>query len=242
MTDDSFVLVIKFYKNLFFSAFTTQASTILVTVITFTVYYFLDNSNTFTAVNIFTGLALFNQLSVPLLILPVTVLMVIQALVRRRECLFSYYYCKHSQWTRTTSEWRWLWHFQVSTNRIIEYLDLPESNNVREEENIAFCQRKRSDKFNNAFVDIKPEDVDNNIVDTNESDDPNSDQYSDEDMFSTADDKEEILVKFRNAAFTWGLKNDSLLEVDHLDIPAGKSVDSVTTKWKYLVIFFFIID
>lgn len=49
-------------------------------MITFTVYYFLDNSNTFTAVNIFTGLALFNQLSVPLLILPVTVLMVIQAL------------------------------------------------------------------------------------------------------------------------------------------------------------------
>ncbi|XP_073944088.1 sulfonylurea receptor isoform X3 [Choristoneura fumiferana] len=174
--------------------FTTQASTILVTVITFTVYYFLDNSNTFTAVNIFTGLALFNQLSVPLLILPVTVLMVIQAL--------------------------------VSTNRIKEYLDLPESNNVREEENIAFCQRKRSDKFNIAFVDIKPEDnsLDNNVVDTNESDDPNSDQYSDEDMFTTADDKEEILVKFRNAAFTWGLKNDSLLEVDHLDIPAGKLI------------------
>lgn len=63
------------------SAFTTQISTILVTVVTFTVYYFLENSKNLTAVNVFAGLALFNQLTVPLLILPVTVLMVIQALV-----------------------------------------------------------------------------------------------------------------------------------------------------------------
>lgn len=64
------------------SAFTTQVSTILITVITFSTYYFIENNAELTAVNVFAGLAFFNQLTVPLLILPVTVLMVIQAVVR----------------------------------------------------------------------------------------------------------------------------------------------------------------
>lgn len=75
---------INFHTQYYISAFTTQISSILITVITFTVYYFIDNDSRFTAVNVFAGLALFNQLTVPLLILPVTVLMVIQAMVRRK--------------------------------------------------------------------------------------------------------------------------------------------------------------
>lgn len=67
--------------NLNFTAFTTQASTILVTVITFMVYYFIGDSRELSAGNVFAGLALFSQLSIPLLVLPVTVLMVIQATV-----------------------------------------------------------------------------------------------------------------------------------------------------------------
>lgn len=65
----------------FVSAFSTQISTILVTVVTFSVYSCLNNSEGLTAVNVFAGVALFNQLTVPLLILPVTVLMIIQAMV-----------------------------------------------------------------------------------------------------------------------------------------------------------------
>lgn len=65
-----------------FSAFTTQISSIIITVVTFTVYYFIDSNSKLTATNVFAGLAFFNQLTVPLLILPVTVLMVIQAMVR----------------------------------------------------------------------------------------------------------------------------------------------------------------
>lgn len=62
----------------------------MITVITFTVYYFIDNDNPLTATNVFAGLAFFNQLTVPLLILPVTVLMVIQAMVRN-TILFIYF-------------------------------------------------------------------------------------------------------------------------------------------------------
>lgn len=58
----------------------------MVTVVTFTVYYYLENGTGLTAVNVFAGLALFNQLTIPLLILPVTVLMVIQATVRNYKC------------------------------------------------------------------------------------------------------------------------------------------------------------
>ncbi|XP_063359524.1 ATP-binding cassette sub-family C member Sur [Cydia amplana] len=172
--------------------FTTQVSTILVTMITFTVYYYLDDSNTFTAVNIFTGLALFNQLSVPLLILPVTVLMVIQAM--------------------------------VSTNRIKRYLDLPESKNIREDDNEAVCQRKSTDTFNDAFVDVKPDDSLTENPARDEADDLSSDQFSDEDMFNVVEDKQEILIRFRNAGFSWGPKNDIALEVDYLDIPTGKLI------------------
>ncbi|XP_030024318.1 ATP-binding cassette sub-family C member Sur isoform X2 [Manduca sexta] len=68
-----------------FLTFTTQISTILITVITFTVYYVLEDGNNFTAAKVFAGLAFFNQLTVPLLILPVTVLMIIQAMVSTKR-------------------------------------------------------------------------------------------------------------------------------------------------------------
>lgn len=63
------------------TAFSTQISTVIITVVTFILYYFIEERNGLTAVNVFAGLAFFNQLTVPLLILPVTVLMVIQAMV-----------------------------------------------------------------------------------------------------------------------------------------------------------------
>ncbi|XP_053625713.1 ATP-binding cassette sub-family C member 8 isoform X2 [Plodia interpunctella] len=167
--------------------FTTHASTILVTVVTFTMYYFIENSKNLTAVNVFTGLALFNQLTVPLLILPVTVLMVIQAM--------------------------------VSTKRIHDFLDLPESNNVREDidENL----KKPVDVFNNAFIDASPEEPsgDNQSEDVNETED----KFSEEENTNLLSGYEYI-VRFRNAAFSWGMKNDALLEIDDIDIPTGKLI------------------
>lgn len=70
------------YLNLF-AAFSTQISTILITAVTFSIYYVIEGSSRLTAVNIFAGLAFFNQLTAPLLILPVTVQMIMQAVVSK---------------------------------------------------------------------------------------------------------------------------------------------------------------
>ncbi|KAL4702536.1 hypothetical protein ACJJTC_001421, partial [Scirpophaga incertulas] len=167
-----------------FLTFTTQVSTILVTVVTFVAYYFLNDSKGLTAVNVFAGLALFNQLTVPLLILPVTVLMVIQAM--------------------------------VSTKRITDFLELPESNNVGDDD-ITIS----TDIFNEAFIDNTPEEEVEDV--------PKNEEEQIEDRFSDDDNCDqsaqyEYEVRFRNVTFSWGVKNDMVLEVDDLDIPAGKFV------------------
>ncbi|XP_063821698.1 ATP-binding cassette sub-family C member Sur-like [Ostrinia nubilalis] len=178
-----------------FLTFTTQVSTVLVTVITFLAYYFLNDSKGLTAVNVFAGLTLFNQLTVPLLILPVTVLMMIQAM--------------------------------VSTNRIKDFLELPESNNVRED-CLSENSRKPSDIFNDAFVDNVPDD--NSMVEDGVKDIVDAeDQFSDDENCGISSNQEYV-VRFRNAAFSWGMKNDMLLEVDDLDIPAGKLIMVVGTS------------
>ncbi|XP_026757827.2 ATP-binding cassette sub-family C member Sur [Galleria mellonella] len=173
-----------------FLTFTTQVSTILVTVITFMAYYFLEDNKTLTANNVFAGLALFNQLTIPLLILPVTVLMVIQAM--------------------------------VSTRRIKDFLDLPESNNVREANDVQ-TTAKITDILNNAFINSSTDDMfpTENIA--------NKEEVVDEDEFSDDENtkltqRNEYVVRFKNAVFSWGTKNGTLLEIDDLDIPRGKLI------------------
>ncbi|XP_049867154.1 ATP-binding cassette sub-family C member 3 [Pectinophora gossypiella] len=173
-----------------FLTFTTQVSTILVTLITFTVYYFLENSKGLTAVNVFAGLALFNQMTIPLLILPVTVLMVIQAM--------------------------------VSTKRIKDFLELPESNNVREDNFDHSGQRKCSDDSKNEADEAMPEDA--SVWDEEGKEGPETEEQSSEDEMSALAQSQEYLVRFRNAAFSWGMKSDALLEVDDLDLPPGKLI------------------
>lgn len=175
-----------------------------------------------TAVNVFAGLAFFNQLTVPLLILPVTVLMVVQAVVRRIA-----YFIKNTLRYSTfdialpgdKSDNN---TFQVSTRRIRDFLELPEANNVTAEDNND--DQRKPDKFNDAFVENSPDEEtsfwekeDENVISDGEKDD----QFSDDET-SNSNPKSEYLVRFRNAVFTWGMKNDTLLEVDDLDIPAGK--------------------
>jgi ABC-type multidrug transport system fused ATPase/permease subunit len=60
--------------------FLTHASSILVTLVTFGVYFLLE-ARPLTPENVFSGLALFNQLTVPLFIFPITVPIIISAKV-----------------------------------------------------------------------------------------------------------------------------------------------------------------
>lgn len=65
----------------FLSAFLTHASSVLVTLVTFGIYFLVEDSE-LTPDSVFAGLALFNQLTVPLFIFPVTVPIIISAMVR----------------------------------------------------------------------------------------------------------------------------------------------------------------
>lgn len=83
---------------------------------------------------------------------------------------------------------------------------------------------KKSNKFNDAFVDANTAveevtcwDKDNE----NETGDAeNDDNFSDEEIPDIVANSK-MLVKFRNAAFTWGMKDDILLEIEDLEIPSG---------------------
>ncbi|XP_022119948.2 ATP-binding cassette sub-family C member Sur [Pieris rapae] len=156
-----------------FLTFTTQFSSVLITVITFVAQYWLNKSSALTTVNVFAGLVLFNQLTIPLLILPVTVLMIIQAM--------------------------------VSTQRIQDFLDLPESKNYNED-------ISKNYEFNDEqFAQNNP------ISQINES------KY--ESMVNNADcNHSDYLMRFRSAAFSWGTKENTCLEIENLDLPSGKLI------------------
>lgn len=61
-------------------AFLTHASSIMVTLVTFGIYFLIEEKS-LTPENVFSGLALFNQLTVPLFIFPITVPIIISAMV-----------------------------------------------------------------------------------------------------------------------------------------------------------------
>ncbi|XP_045785770.1 ATP-binding cassette sub-family C member 9-like isoform X2 [Maniola jurtina] len=167
--------------------FTTHLSAILVTVITFTTHYFLDHGKNLTVVNVFAGLALFNQLTIPMLILPVTVLMIIQAM--------------------------------VSNKRIKDFLELPESYNVRDVVNEVTCSKNVLDECDDAFIDTMAEE---NPL--SEKDELNGDEHITDESKFNGDQEQEYLIRFRNTAFSWRLKENAWLEIDDLDISSGKLI------------------
>lgn len=61
--------------------FLTHASSVLMTLLTFGIYFWLEERNLDTG-NVFASLALFSQLTVPLFIFPVIVPIIINAMVR----------------------------------------------------------------------------------------------------------------------------------------------------------------
>lgn len=78
-----------FSKNLFsfnFPAFLTHISSILITIVTFAAYTLMNDENIeFNSSNVFTALALFNQLTVPLFIFPITIPIIISSLISTRR-------------------------------------------------------------------------------------------------------------------------------------------------------------
>lgn len=68
------------------SAFLTHISSILITVVTFAAYTLTnDNKEEFNSANIFAALALFNQLTVPLFIFPITIPIIISCIISTKR-------------------------------------------------------------------------------------------------------------------------------------------------------------
>lgn len=99
-------------------------------------------------------------------------------------------------------------------------MELPESNNISETNYEDPKKQTREDRSDETF---DRDEVDNNyIINKDDSDGAEGvDQFSDEEICNGVP-RMEIAVAFKNAAFTWGKRSDMLLEVDDLDIPAGK--------------------
>ncbi|CAG2164179.1 unnamed protein product, partial [Oppiella nova] len=66
------------------NTFITQGSSIVVTLVTFAIYPYIEGKS-LTAGHVFTGLALFNQLTVPLYIIPVVIPIMISAIVSTKR-------------------------------------------------------------------------------------------------------------------------------------------------------------
>jgi ABC-type multidrug transport system fused ATPase/permease subunit len=73
--------IFSFLKFPLLSAFLTHVSTILITIVTFAFYTLINNGVDFNAGNVFSALALFNQLTVPLFIFPITIPIIISAII-----------------------------------------------------------------------------------------------------------------------------------------------------------------
>lgn len=77
-----------FWEIFFFTAFLTHFSSIIITFVTFAVFLSIENNDVtdkFTTGRVFAALALFNQLTVPLFIFPITIPMIISAIVSTRR-------------------------------------------------------------------------------------------------------------------------------------------------------------
>lgn len=68
-----------------FSAILTHISSVLITFVTLAVYVYRETDTNFTASRLFSALALFQQLTVPLLIFPVTVPIILSAVVSTKR-------------------------------------------------------------------------------------------------------------------------------------------------------------
>lgn len=110
---------------------------------------------------------------------------------------------------------------QVSSKRIKDFLELPESYNARLD--IDESLSNEPEKFNGNFLDASPEE--NPLSERDEiNEDVDDLSYGHPKRNDTTVQGQEYLMKFKNAAFSWKMKDfqNTWLEIDDLDIPAGK--------------------
>ncbi|XP_054281763.1 ATP-binding cassette sub-family C member Sur-like [Macrosteles quadrilineatus] len=172
--------------------FLTHTSSALITLVTLAAFYWLEGSH-LSAADVFTGLALFNQLTVPLFIFPITVPIIIQAL--------------------------------VSTRRLEEFLDLPESRPFTP-----------VDEHQVKQVDVRPvmtRQPEPDVVETSrasradsvfglgnitELDEPDEDCDEIEPDF----DRFMPVVAIEAATFSWAAQEEATLVIPSLHFPRGK--------------------
>lgn len=103
-------------------------------------------------------------------------------------------------------------------------MELPESNNVDENDSHNRAIAAKLNRNEEIFSELsEKDDVDNNVfVIRNETDGTECiDHFPDDDINNMSSRIPDYIVRFKNAALTWGKSNDMLLEIDDLDIPAG---------------------
>ncbi|XP_060812927.1 ATP-binding cassette sub-family C member Sur isoform X1 [Bombus pascuorum] len=184
--------------------FLTHASSVLTTLFTFAAYFWLEEKS-LEAGNVFASLALFSQLTVPLLIFPVMIPIIINAM--------------------------------ISTNRIEEFLQLPEIDNVLP--NLNDAKSEVAENISSLVNSIEESTIEtmkthntpnfgslDNIKEDEE--DGQSSDFADYtiDINSSVDtvfekDPEIPVLTMKRCGFSWGT-DESLLSVSDLSFPRGQ--------------------
>lgn len=100
--------------SVFHLDFLTHASSVLTTLFTFGIYFWIEERS-LEAGNVFASLALFSQLTVPLLIFPVMIPIIINAMVNKMNLPKSWMYLpKVSLFRFLPPEWKSFFSFQKS--------------------------------------------------------------------------------------------------------------------------------
>ncbi|XP_076755199.1 sulfonylurea receptor isoform X2 [Xylocopa sonorina] len=184
--------------------FLTHASSVLTTLFTFGAYFYLE-ARSLDAGNVFASLALFSQLTVPLLIFPVMIPIIINAM--------------------------------ISTNRIEEFLQLPEIHNVLPDsvdgdQDDAGSGRSRTNSIDETTMDAMDThdtptfgSLDNIREDEEDGQSCGLRGYK-LDMDSSMDtvfekDSEVPVLKMKSCGFSWGT-DESLLSISNLSIQRGQ--------------------
>ncbi|GBP81154.1 ATP-binding cassette sub-family C member 9 [Eumeta japonica] len=160
---------------------------------------FLRDSEHLTAANVFASLALFNQLSIPLLVLPVTVLMVIQAKISTTR-ISDFLMLPESGNAKEDSHSHCPYEVQQTKGV---------GQRVNNDDSILQSVTESSDsEIEDSDIEEHFEDYPNNINDEN---------------------NKKVLVQYKDAQFSWTSKDISSLEIDELQIPAGQLIMVVGT-------------
>lgn len=92
-------------------------------------------------------------------------------------------------------------------------MELPEAFNVPDD-NI------HSDSYNIDSEKTTDDFLDNPLSERDEFEDEEADRSKEN---KEAIQSEDVLISFKNAAFSWRMKDNAWLEIDELDIPAGEN-------------------